>query len=110
MGVNHHHYAYRTEWIAEDHAFVGTCVEFPSLSWVADSDTEAYAGIRDLVAEVVADLVAAGEVVPAPLSVRDYSGRFVVRVSKSLHRSLTIAAAEEGVSLNQLAVQRLARA
>jgi antitoxin HicB len=39
-----------------------------------------------------------------------YSGRFVVRIPPSLHRDLVRAAAEEGVSLNQLAAVALARA
>ena len=39
-----------------------------------------------------------------------YSGRFVVRIPPSLHRDLVRAAAEERVSLNQLAAVALARA
>ncbi|MCY3022953.1 MAG: toxin-antitoxin system HicB family antitoxin [Planctomycetota bacterium] len=36
------------------------------------------------------------------------SGRFVVRLPTSLHESLELEAAEEGVSLNQLVVYKLA--
>lgn len=36
-----------------------------------------------------------------------YSGKFVVRVPKSLHAALTAEAAAEGVSLNQLVVAKL---
>jgi antitoxin HicB len=46
----------------------------------------------------------------APESMEGYSGRFVVRIPPSLHRDLVRAAAEEGVSLNQLAAVALARA
>lgn len=35
------------------------------------------------------------------------SGKFIVRVSAKLHRRLIAEAARQGVSLNQLAVQRL---
>lgn len=32
------------------------CIEYPSLSWLASSPEEALAGIRAVVAEVVADM------------------------------------------------------
>ena len=38
----------------------------------------------------------------------EYSGRFVVRVPKSLHAALAAEAETEGVSLNQLVVAKLA--
>lgn len=62
----------------------------------------------DLVADVVADLETNGEPVPEPLAERRFSDKFNVRVPESLHRELTIAAAEEGVSLNRLVSDRLA--
>ena len=37
----------------------------------------------------------------------EYSGKFVVRVPKSLHAALAAEAAVEGVSLNQLVVAKL---
>jgi predicted HicB family RNase H-like nuclease len=43
-----------------------------------------------------------GEVPPAPLSSRPFSGKFVVRVPPAAHRQLAMKAAEEGVSLNRL--------
>jgi predicted HicB family RNase H-like nuclease len=39
---------------------------------------------------------------------REYSGRFNVRVPKSLHAALASEAETEGVSLNQLVVAKLA--
>ena len=40
----------------------------------------------------------------------DYSGKFVVRVPRSLHRDLVETAEQEGVSLNQYINVVLARA
>lgn len=40
---------------------------------------------------------------------REYSGRLVLRIPKSLHRELKDAAAREGVSLNQYMLYKLAR-
>ncbi len=48
--------------------------------------------------------------IPEPRSDDDYSGKFVVRVPRSLHRQLVEAAAGDGVSLNQYINVVLARA
>lgn len=95
-------YTYRISWAPEDGEHVATCAEFPSLSWLAADEIEALRGIKGLVAEVVADLHASGEVVPEPLAERRYSGRFQVRTTPDLHRRLAIEAAEAKVSLNRL--------
>ena len=42
------HYTYQATWSAEDGEFIGACAEFPSLSWLAPSPDEAFAGIRRL--------------------------------------------------------------
>lgn len=106
--MNVQHYTYRVTWSAEDGEFVGTCVEFPSLSWLAESQIGAFKGIEQLVTDVVADLEQEGEPVPEPIAERHYSGRFNVRVPETLHRELAMAAAEQGVSLNRLVSDRLA--
>ena len=103
------HYTYRVTWSQEDQEHVALCVEFPSLSWLADTPHKALAGIRRLVGEVLKDMQTSGESVPKPLADRAYSGRFVVRIPPETHRDLAITAAEEGVSLNRLVSSRLAR-
>ena len=45
--------------------------------------------------------------VPLPESMKEYSGKFVVRLPKYLHRKLSQLAEKEGVSLNQLVVSLL---
>ena len=104
----HDHYTYRITWSAEDAEYVGLCVEFPDLSWLAATPDEAFSGVRALVSDCVADMQSEGETPPEPLADRSYSGRFVVRVPPETHRALAIKAAEEGVSLNRLVSARLA--
>lgn len=104
------HYGYRVTWSAEDHEFVATCLEFPSLSWLAETQEEALAGLRRVVREVVDDLSTTGEPVPQPLATRSYSGKFNLRVGEHLHRQLAMDAAREQMSLNQYVVRRLTRA
>lgn len=106
--MNIDHYTYRLTWSAEDREHVGLCAEFPSLSWLAPTQAEALSGIRQVVAAVVADLQASGEIVPQPLAEKRYSGEFRVRIPPELHRSLAMQAAEQGISLNRLASAKLA--
>jgi len=106
MDINH--YTYRVTWSPEDGEQVGLCAEFPSLSWLAKTPEAALLGIRQVVADVVADMQASGEVVPLPFAEKHYSGEFRVRIPSDLHRSLAIQAAEQGVSLNRLASAKLA--
>lgn len=101
-------YTYRVTWSEEDSEFVGMCAEFPSLSWL-DQDLEAaLKGIRAMVSECIADMTKSGEGIPAPISARQYSGKFMVRVPPEVHRHLAIEAAESGVSLNRIASAKLA--
>jgi predicted HicB family RNase H-like nuclease len=102
------HYTYRVSWSPEDQEFVGTCVEFPSLSWLAASQDDAFHGIERVVEGVVADLSESGEEIPKPLAERQYSGRFNVRIPPDTHRRLVTEAAEQGVSLNRFVSDRLA--
>lgn len=102
-------YTYRVTWSEEDGEHVGLCAEFPSLSFLAAAPEAALAGVRRLVAGIVADMQASGETPPEPLAARRYTGKFMVRVPPEVHRRLALEAAEAGVSLNRLASAKLSR-
>ena len=74
------HYSYRVTWSAEDGEFVASCLELPSLSWLAPTQIEALQGLEVVVSDVIADMVEQGEKVPVPFSERSYSGTFNVRI------------------------------
>ncbi|WP_394281400.1 type II toxin-antitoxin system HicB family antitoxin [Corynebacterium sp.] len=103
-------YSFQTSWSEEDQEYVATVAEFPSLSWLDADRQEAEQGLLDLVAEVIEDMEASGEEIPVPMGSRNYSGKFNVRTSPSLHRRLAIEAKAEGISLNALVNQKLASA
>jgi predicted HicB family RNase H-like nuclease len=107
VALKNDRYTYPVTWSEEDHESVGLCAEFPSLSWLASTPEAALRGIRKVVAEVVADLTANGELVPEPIATKQYSGKFLVRVPPELHRRLALEAAEAGVSLNRIASEKL---
>ena len=46
-------YTYRVTWSEEDGEYVGLCVEFPSLSWLAGTQEGALRGINNVVSEIV---------------------------------------------------------
>lgn len=102
-------YTYRITWSEEDQEFVGLCAEFPSLSWLAENQDEAFHGILKLVAEVLQDMEKNNEKIPIPLALHKFSGKFMTRIPPEQHRKLAIEAAEQGVSLNRLASERLTR-
>ncbi len=47
--------------------------------------------------------------IPEPIQTENYSGKFVVRLPKSLHFKLAMEAEKEGVSLNQYALYKLSK-
>jgi predicted HicB family RNase H-like nuclease len=107
MMLKNDHYTYRVTWSEEDGENVALCAEFPSLSWLASEPEAALQGIREVVAEVVTDLQESGEGIPEPLAQKKYSGRFMLRIPRDLHRDLVLEAAESGISLNRLASDKL---
>jgi predicted HicB family RNase H-like nuclease len=102
-------YTYRITWSEEDNEYVGLCVEFPGLSWLETLPEKALKGIRQVVSQAIVDMEASGETMPEPISIKRYSGKFMVRIPPELHRHLALEAAEAGISLNRLASDRLSK-
>ena len=61
-------YTYCVAWSAEDEEFVGTCIEFPSLSYLKASPDGAFFGIRTLVFSCISDMRCNNEPIPAPMN------------------------------------------
>ncbi len=53
-------YTYRVTWSVEDKEYLGLCAEFPSLSWLAQTQEEALHGISQVVQEVTLDMQQSG--------------------------------------------------
>jgi predicted HicB family RNase H-like nuclease len=109
MVIRDDRYTYRVTWSEEDQEYVGLCVEFPSLSWLARTPEAALKGIRKVIADVIKDMRKNKEPIPEPIATKGYSGKFLVRVPPEVHRNLAIKAAEQGVSLNRLASSKLSK-
>jgi antitoxin HicB len=90
----------------------GYLIEFPDLpGCISDGETpeEAIANGRDAMRAWIATAKAHGDPVPPPAPAA-YSGKWQIRMAKSLHRRLAERSKAEGVSLNALATSMLAEA
>jgi predicted HicB family RNase H-like nuclease len=101
-------YTYRAEHSPGYGEYVGVCLEYPFRYSRAPTAHQAIEGVERLIDEAVAEMTAAGTTPPASLTDRQYSGNLRVRTSPSLHSRLAVEAHEQGVSLNQWVVQKLA--
>lgn len=101
-------YTYRIIWSEEDQEYIGLCAELPSISWLSSNQTEAFKGIMKLTAKVIKDLEKDKAYIPEPISTKEYSGKFVVRVPPEIHRRLVLEAMEAHVSLNRYVSAKLA--
>jgi predicted RNase H-like HicB family nuclease len=59
-------YTYQTRYSDEDNEYVGTCLQFPSLSWLDPDREKALEGIKRLVRNVIEDMRHNGEKIPMP--------------------------------------------
>lgn len=83
--------------------------ELPGCISQGDTPEEALEMIRDAQAGWLSVALEDGDAIPEPRALDEYSGKFVVRVPRSLHRDLVQHAEAEGVSLNQYINVALAR-
>jgi len=95
------------EWSEEDGCYVGTCPGVVYGGVHGDDEIKVYRELCEVVAEVVALYEADGTPLPPPTAHRDYSGKFVLRVGKDLHKQLAIRALREGESLNSYCLKVL---
>lgn len=59
-------YTYQVCFSNEDNEYVGTCIQFPSLSWLNPNREKALEGIKKLVCDVINDMRHNGEEIPHP--------------------------------------------
>lgn len=95
---------YTIEVIREDtvgeNGYLARVLELPGCITQADTFAELAAMIEDAMRAWIETALEDGQPIPEPRIVENYSGKFVVRVPRSLHRQLSVAAERDGVSLN----------
>ncbi len=84
----------------ESGGYFAKVLELPGCMTQADDFAELAEMIQDAMSAWIETALVDGEPVPIPKRTDDYSGKFMVRLPKSLHRDLSHLAKQEGVSLN----------
>jgi antitoxin HicB len=103
-------YTMIVRWETNDGLFVARVKEIDGCTGHGDSEAEAVAMLRDNLREWIEFCLESGEQIPVPTDPTDLpSGKWLQRAPRSLHAALTLAAEEEGVSLNQYVVSVLSR-
>ena len=90
------------------HYFHGRILELDGCQSTGDTAEELHEALTEALEGNLEVRLEKGLPIPKPVDVEDYSGKFVVRVPKSLHMRLAEEAKREGVSLNQYALYKLA--
>ena len=89
--------------------FYARVLELDGCQSTGETFEEAYENLREAMKGWIETKLEGGFDVPLPVGYDDFSGKFVVRIPKSLHYRLTIEAEQEGVSLNQYALYKLSK-
>ena len=93
----------------ENPGWVARVVELDGCITQADSFEELEEMIADAMRSWIIIALEDGFPIPEPRPLESYSGKFVVRLPRSLHRELVEAAEYEGVSLNMFVTSALSR-
>lgn len=91
------------------HYFYGKILELDGCQSTGDTIEELYESLNEAMEGYIEIKIEKGLPIPEPEQTDSYSGKFVIRLPKTLHKRLAIEAEREGVSLNQYAVYKLAK-
>lgn len=87
--------------------FYAKVLELDGCQSTGDTFEEAYENLKEAMRGWIEAKLEGGFKVPLPVGYDDFSGKFIVRIPKSLHYRLSVEAEQEGVSLNQYALYKL---
>ena len=89
--------------------FHASVLEFDGCQSTGDTFEEAYVGLMEAMEGWIETKLECGFPIPKPMDEEKFSGKFVLRLPRSLHRQLAIEAKKEGISLNQYTLYKLAQ-
>jgi len=92
---------YPVELIPDEDGFVALMPDLPGCMSSGTTAAEALEGLQEAKELWIEAMVSSRQPIPEPTDISEYSGKFVLRIPKSLHRKLDLAAKKEAVSLNQ---------
>lgn len=86
--------------------YFGQVQEIPEIRADGDTIEECYNLVMEILKSNLEIMIEDKEKIPEPVD-KTYSGKFNLRLPKSLHKKLAEEAEDEGISLNQLALYKL---
>jgi antitoxin HicB len=89
--------------------YVGKVLELDGCMTDGETREEALSNLREAMEGWIETKLENGFNVPEPITETPASGKFTLRLPKTLHNRLTMEAKKEGVSLNQYALYKLAK-
>jgi antitoxin HicB len=88
--------------------WIASAEELPDCTSRGDTAEEAIARLKDAMATWISVALKEGRDIPEPKSKSSHSGRLLLRMPRTLHAALVVAAERENVSLNQFITDSLA--
>ena len=82
-------------------------LELDGCQTTGETYEEAYNNLKEAMKGWIETKLENGFEIPMPVRYDNYSGKFIIRIPKSLHYKLAVEAQKEGVSLNQYALYKL---
>lgn len=87
--------------------FYARVLELDGCQSTGETFEEAYENLKEAMKGWIETKIENGFDIPLPVGYDNFSGKFIVRIPKSLHYKLAVEAEQEGVSLNQYALYKL---
>ena len=91
------------------HYYYAKILELDGCQSTGNTFEEAYENLKEAMEGGISAKIEDGFEVPLPIGYDDFSGKFLIRIPKSLHYKLTVEAKKEGVSLNQYTLYKLSK-
>ncbi len=108
--TNNQKYAAEVFWSDDDEGFIAVAHDLPGCSAWGENQGEAIAELSQAIEAWIKAATAAGNPIPEPskpASAEQYSGKFLLRMPRSLHADLDRQAKADGTSLNSYVVYLL---
>ena len=89
--------------------YISSVLELDGCSSDGTTPEEALRNLDEAMECYLESCIIHNDPIPEPVSEDNFSGKFLVRLPKSLHRRLTYESQKEGISLNQYALYKLSQ-
>lgn len=91
----------------ESGTYTAQILEFPGCITEGETPQEAYERLEDVALSWIGAALDMGQDIPLPWSIYEYGGKVALRLPKSLHKQVSLAAERDGTSLNQFIVMAI---